>query len=607
MLIIIESPNKVKKIKAITGANVMATIGHFKDLPGDEMGVDLETYKPSFKVSAGKADMLKRLKAAAKGEDVIIASDPDREGYAIGMMIYEEVGKIAKSCKRAEIHEVTEKGIKAALAAAIPFEKTNKGLYNAFLGRRVGDRLVGYLLSPLACNALHGKFSVGRVQSPAVRLVVDREREIRNFRPEPFWTLAIQLEKESQTFKATYAGGKFTDQATARIALQAIQGERTARVVSVVTQGKRQNPKAPFTTVDLQATANAQLKISPERSMQLAQQLFEVGLISYHRTDSVRLADEFITEIREHITATLGTKYLPPSPVAHKSKNSQADAHEAIRPTHMHALSEIPAIITREGLTAEHERLYTLIFRRAVASQMAPEVYDATTATFDCAGEEFKATGRVQKFEGFLALYAEQKDTESSPDDADQDLPSLTQGETVNKTGEELAEKKTKPPARWTKGSLVKELEKLGIGRPSTYASITSTIEHRGYVLEKKGKLEAAPQGEQLIDHLRTTKPWIIEYNMTCNMETYLDRVEAGDKATSWQTFVKDLHAKMDFLKPAVSSTRPAAAKSTKPAAPKGAATCPKCKKGKMIERNGAKGKFLGCNGYPDCKHTQSI
>ena len=549
MVIIIESPNKIKKIRQITGANVLATVGHFKDLPSDEMAVNLETYEPVFRITEGKAEVIRRIRAAVKGEDVYVASDPDREGYAIGTHVFEEIRTLAKSIKRAEIHEITDKGVKSALAAAVPFEQTNKGLYHAFLGRRVGDRLVGYLLSPLACAALHGKYSVGRVQSPAVRLVVEREREIRNFTPEPFWTLAILLEKAEQSFRAGHIAGKFTDQAAAIACCAAVQDATEALTVSVETVEKRQYPKPPFTTVDLQYSANSQLKIAPERAMQLAQQLFEAGLISYHRTDSVRLADEFVQEIRRQIGASLGGAYLPASPIAHKSKNSQADAHEAIRPTHMHDLAEISAIVRRENLSPEHERLYALIFRRAVASQMSPALFDATRAIFDCAGQRFKATGKVQKFDGFLAVYAESSEGDKDGE-ADQDLPVLLPGETVTKTGEELAEKKTKAPARFSEGSLVKELERLGIGRPSTYASIMAVIKQRGYVTVWKSKLQAEPPGEALIDHLLATVPWVVEYDMTRKMESYLDRVESGDGA-SWQLFAKTVHAKMGFRKPA--------------------------------------------------------
>jgi len=458
MVIIIESPNKIKKIRQITGANVLATVGHFKDLPSDEMAVNLETYEPYFRITEGKADVVRKIKAAAKGEDVYVASDPDREGGGIAQHIYEEIRSVAKSIKRAEIREITEKGVKLALAAAIPYDQVNKGVYSAFLGRRVGDRLVGYILSPMACAALHGKYSVGRVQSPAVRLVVEREREIRVFEPEPFWTVAIFLEKDLKTFRASHISGKFTDLATATAVCSAVENASTAQVLTIETVEKRQHAKPPLTTVDMQVAANNQLKKAPEQAMKLCQQLFEAGLITYHRTDSFTLSRDFIEEVRQHIGTTLGKEYLPVSPKEHKSKNSQAEAHEAIRPTHMHDLSETSAIIRREGLTDEHEQMYTLIYRRAVASQMAPAIFDATTAIFDCADQKFKATGKVLKFEGFLAIYKE-VENKKDEDEADQDLPLLTSGEDVLKTGEELAEKKTKAPPRFTEGSLVKELQ----------------------------------------------------------------------------------------------------------------------------------------------------
>jgi len=548
MVIIIESPNKIKKIRQITGANVLATVGHFKDLPVDEMAVNLETYEPYFKITDGKADVIKKIKAAAKGEDVYVASDPDREGGGIAQHIYEEIHTVAKSIKRAEIREITEKGVKSALAAAVPYDQVNKGVYAAFLGRRVGDRLVGYILSPLACEALQGKYSVGRVQSPAVRLVVEREREIRAFKPEPFWTVAILLEKDLKAFRASHILGKFTDLDTATAVRTAVKNARTAQVLTIETVEKRQHAKPPFTTVDMQVAANNQLKTAPEQAMKLCQQLFEVGLITYHRTDSFTISKDFIEEIRQHIGAALGEEYIPASPKEHKSKNSQAEAHEAIRPTHMHDLSEISAIIRRENLTVEHEQMYTLIYRRAVASQMAPAIFDATTAIFDCGGQKFKATGKVQKFAGFLAIYKEVENNKDE-DEADQDLPLITEGEDVLKTGEELAEKKTKAPSRFTEGSLVKELERLGIGRPSTYASIMSVIKNRGYVSVQKSKIQAEPAGEALLDHLLASAPWCVEYDMTRKMEAYLDRVENCDGA-SWQVFAKTVHAKMNFSKP---------------------------------------------------------
>lgn len=563
MLLIIESPNKIKKIRSFlpAGAQVLATVGHFRDLPEEEMGVDLTAYTPTFvytKNNDGSDKGTKisaQLKKLAKGEDVYIATDPDREGFAIGTHVFEEIAKVAKRVFRLEIYEITKKGIEDALKKAVPWSATNAGLYHAFLGRRVGDRVVGYIMSPIAKGALRksleagAKISVGRVQSPAVRLVVEREREIRNFKPTPFYTLTISLEKGIEKFTASHAAGNFTDKVLADAALAAVVHQKTATIMKVETKEARQNPKAPFTTVEMQATASSQLGISPENSMKFAQALFEAGLISYHRTDSVRIADEFIVEIRDHVTKTLGPAYLPPSPVAHKSKNSQADAHEAIRPTHLHAATEFSSLIAANNLKADHERLYRLIYYRTVASQMAAAIYDATTVELECGGEPFKATGRVQKFEGFLAVYKEKE--EGSKDDQEelQKLPALVTGETVAKTGEELATKQTKAPGRYTEASLVKTLEKHGIGRPSTYASIMGTIKSRNYIQIMKGKIHASATGELLYDYLAANHPWVIDLGLTKTMEEYLDKVEAN--TGNWTAFVKGVHAKMNYAAPA--------------------------------------------------------
>jgi len=449
-----------------------------------------------------------------------------------------------------EIFEVTEKGLRDSLAKAVPFEQTNAGLYHAFLGRRIGDRLVGYLLSPLASRELHGKFSVGRVQSPAVRLVVDREREIRAFQSTPYWILSIRLDKDGTQFLARHVRGKFELQADAQAIIDAICSRSHALAEKVERKEARQSPKPPFTTVDLQAAAAARLKFSPEQTMKLAQALFDQGLITYHRTDSVRMADEFIDEIRTFLSKALGPAYLPPKPHQHKSKNSQAEAHEGIRPTHMHSLTEITGLIGKERLTPDHARLYDLIFRRAVASQMAQAVYDATMMLFDVAGEKFKATGRVLKFDGFLRVYSEADEEKERRGEEEplQLLPAVVPGEMVPKLGENLAEKKTKPPGRFSFGSLVKELERLEIGRPSTYAAITKNIADRGYVREEKGKVVPLPPGETLVDYLREKHSWVIDYDLTRRMEGFLDLVVENKE--TWQRFCKGVHGKMGFARP---------------------------------------------------------
>ncbi len=550
MLIIVESPTKAKKIQALLRTKTLSTVGHFKDLPLSAIGVDLKTYEPVFVLHEKKANLPEQLRVAAKGETVMLAGDPDREGYAISRHIYEEVKTVAKECLRMEIYEVTEKGLKEALAKAVPFEQTNEGLYHAFLGRRVGDRLVGYVMSPMASRRLQGTFSVGRVQSPAVRLVVDREREIRAFSTSLYWVLNIQLNKDGAVFQATHVKGKFEQKPVAEAVVEAIRAQSHAVAEKVEQKETRQMPKPPFTTVDLQAAAAAQLKFTPEQTMKLAQALFDHGLTTYHRTDSVRMDEVFVGKIREFAGVAFGAAYVPPKPNVFKSKNSQAEAHEGIRPTHMHPAAETAGVIGKEQLTAEHARLYELIYRRAVASQMAPALYDATVLVFDVAGEKFKANGRVLKFDGFLKVYAEADEEKERKGEEEkvQTLPAIAMGERVPKEKEILEEKKTKPPGRFTLGSLVKELERLGIGRPSTYASITKNITDRGYVKEEKGKVVPLPPGEALVDYLKAQHPWVIDYELTRKMEEILDQVV--EHKETWQRFCKAVHNKMGYAVP---------------------------------------------------------
>ncbi|MBK5275550.1 MAG: type I DNA topoisomerase [Desulfuromonadales bacterium] len=553
MLIIVESPTKAKKIQSILNVKTMSTVGHFKDLPEAQIGVDLATYEPTFVYHEKKANLPKELRAAAKGKTVMLAGDPDREGYAISCHIYEEVKSVARECLRMEIYEVTEKGLKESLAKAVPFEKTNTGLYNAFLGRRIGDRLVGYILSPIASKSLRSSYSVGRVQSPAVRLVVDREREIRAFTSALYWMLDIQLDKDGTTFLARHVNGKFAQESDAQAIIAAIKEQTHALAEKVEKKEVKQSPKPPFTTVDLQAAAAARLKFTPEQTMKLAQALFDHGTITYHRTDSVRMDEAFITEIREFLGKSLGSDYLPVQPNQHKSKNSQAEAHEGIRPTHMHSVADIPAIIRIEGLTSDHVRLYEMIFKRAVASQMASARYDSTVMIFDVAGERFKAAGRVLIFDGFLKVYAEvdeEKEKKGEEDNKLQLLPPVEVGELVPKVQEVLEEKKSKPPGRFTLGSLVKELERLDIGRPSTYAAITKNITDRGYIKEEKGRVIPMPPGETLIDYLRENHAWVIDYELTKKMENFLDLVVENKE--TWQRFCKGVHNKMGFSIPTV-------------------------------------------------------
>jgi len=553
-ILIIESPNKIKKLKGYTnkGTQILATVGHYKDLPDGDMGVDLESLEPEFVLLPGKEKVSSDIKKAAEGNRIYIGTDPDREGYAIGMHVYQDTKKKATEVYRVEIREITQKGVEEAFKNAVPFSDTNFNLYNAFLGRRVGDRFVGYLVSPAASRALNGKYSVGRVQSPAVRMIVEREREIRAFVSEPFWLVNVMLEKSNIKFKAFHVSGKMKDKAVAESLLAKIKNETAALATNIEEKVTRQSPKAPFTTPELQSTAGAQLKFAPDYVMKLAQALFEAGIITYHRTDSVRIADDFIGEIRNQISASYGPSFLPAVPRTYKSKASQAEAHEAIRPTAIHSFAECSPVVMREGLSEEHAKLYELIWKRTVASQMADALYNNTVISFDVAGEAFKAKGRFVKFEGFVKAYNDEEEIKAEKETAggtedreneEQLLPKVDKGELVPKVGENIEDKKTKPKGRYSEGTLVKSLEKLGIGRPSTYASIIKAIKDRGYIEVTKRIIYPTQKGEEIVDYLLQYHAWAVDYDFTKQMEEALDGVESN--GIDWKIFAREIKGRI--------------------------------------------------------------
>ncbi|MBX0313095.1 MAG: type I DNA topoisomerase, partial [Sulfurihydrogenibium sp.] len=474
-LVIVESPKKAKEISHFLGKDyvVRATIGHFKDLPENEIGVDLNTYEPKFLVRSSHKKNLAEIKKLAENAEVIIATDPDREGYAIGYFMYQELKGKTKNIKRAEFREITKDHVLQQIKSAVPFEKTNFGLFNAFLGRRVGDRIVGYTLSPIASREIGGRFSVGRVQSPAVRLIVERELEIRNFKPTPYYVLSAILSKSNTKFTAVYEKGKIDNKQEAERIYKEIKDEKKAVVKKVEKKQVKQSPKPPFTTSTLQQTASSVYRFAPEKTMMLAQDLFESGLITYHRTDSVRISEKAIEEIRRLINTEFGKEYLPEKPKIYKSKNTQADAHEAIRITHFVNLEKQRELVKEKGLTEDHFKLLKLIYERTVASQMADALFDRTTAIIDIKGYTFRATGTVLKFRGFKAVYGIEEEDHQEEDK--QNLPDLKDNDVLGVDKVKMEEKFTQPPPRYTEGSLVKKLEDLGIGRPSTYATIMKT------------------------------------------------------------------------------------------------------------------------------------
>lgn len=534
MLIVIESPKKSKKIAEYSGEKVLATVGHFQDLPEDAIGINPQTLDPDFRLSGDRGkEVAAKIKAAADGQDVVIATDPDREGYAIGRHVYDLVKGKARSIRRAEIREVTKPAVAAAISAAVDFSKTNAGLYDAFLGRRVGDRVAGYALSPAASKALSGPFSVGRVQSPAAALAVQLERKIRAFQPEPFWDVTAELSTSEGAFKANHAQNPFKEQAQCQTLLAKLEGIKTALVTKVDRKTSTQPPKPPFSTVDMQASASVVLKMPPETTQKLAQDLFAAGLCTYIRTDSYTLSDEWSAPAQEKIREMLSPDHAPAAPVKHKSKNSQAEAHEAIRPSGIYGVEEIPALVEKESLTSDHARLLELIWRRAMASQMSPAVWDSTTVTLDVAGETFTASGRALSSPGYRTIWIHtEKKNELLP-------TGITEGQTLTVNQIQAEEKKTKAPGRYSEASLLKKLEELGVGRPSTYATIIQSIKARGYVEVKGGYLHATAKGETLVSWLEQHYPWIADCGFTAQMEERLDKVEAGSE--QWKAFVAEL------------------------------------------------------------------
>jgi len=545
-IVIVESPKKAKEIQKFLGKDfiVEATIGHFKDLPENELAVDLESFEPKFVIKSKKhKDILSKIKKIAENSEVIIATDPDREGYAIGYFMFEELKKKTKDIKRAEFHEITKEHIQENIKNALPFEKTNFGLFNAFLGRRVGDRIVGYIISPVASREIGGRYSVGRVQSPAVRLIIEREREIQSFIPKAYYLINTTLTKSNIDFNAFYTENKksiesykIEDKEVAEKIYNQIKEEKFAIVEKIEKKEIKKSPKPPFTTSTLQQTANSQLGFSPEKTMQLAQDLFEAGLITYHRTDSTRISEKAIQRIRELIKQIFSEDYLPKNPRQYKSKNTQADAHEAIRITNFVDIKKQENLIKEKGLTNEHFKLLKLIYERTLACQMADAIFDRTNVWLKIGDYTFGTSGSILRFSGYKAIYEDEEKEETIK------LPSLEKGEKLEIKDIKLEEKWTKPPARYTEGSLIKKLEELGIGRPSTYATIIKTIKDRGYVIKEGNSLKPTENAFHLIDYLNQKYHWVIDYEFTKKMEDFLDKVEENKK--NWKDFVKQLYEK---------------------------------------------------------------
>ena len=570
-LVIVESPAKAKTINKYLGSDytVEASIGHIMDLPKNDIGVELKrrTFEPTLIVSPGKEKIVDRLKKlAAKADSVYLAPDPDREGEAIAAHLAMQLTPVLKagaSIQRVTFNEITQKAVKAAFANA---RAVDENLVDAQQTRRVLDRLVGYQISPLLWDKVRRGLSAGRVQTVALRLIVEREREINAFQPVEYWTVEAQLETDKTPFSArltTIDGKRITvpngldkegkpqvlanalpDKATTDTVVAALN-QADFRVRTVEKKERKQNPKAPFTTSKLQQEAAGRLGFNVRRTMGVAQRLYEgveingetVGLITYMRTDSTRVSDDAITSARDFV-GRLGERYLPVKANAYKSKNDAQDAHEAIRPTNV---AFTPDEI-RASLSDEQYKLYRLIWQRFVASQMNPAIFDQTTVEIDARSGPstygFRVSGSVLKFDGFLKVYetapvaaapAEPSD-ESEEDQPDKRLPAMTDGQTLSRQAIKPEQKFTDPPPRFNEASLVKTLEEKGIGRPSTYASIINTIQDRDYVKKIGAKFVPTEIGMVVTELLVKNFPYIFEPGYTARLESELDEVEAGNE-----------------------------------------------------------------------------
>ncbi len=620
-LIIVESPAKAKTIKRYLGADFQVTpsVGHVVDLPKSKLGVDIEhDFKPEYHVIAGKAKVIEGIKAAAKGkQNIFLATDPDREGEAIAWHIADRLGKVKAEVHRVLLHEITEKAIKSAIAHP---SDLNHNLFDAQQARRVLDRLVGYQVSPILWDKVKRGLSAGRVQSVALRIIVEREKDREAFRAEEYWTLDANLEaKNPPPFRArlhSFRGERIDNkarkltEAEARAIIAECEGLAAGQAAPFVIRKierkeVRRSPAPPFITSRLQQEASRKLYFQPSRTMRVAQRLYEgielgdqgaVGLITYMRTDSPRVSDDALAAVRDYIGERYGREYLPEKANFYRSGKSAQEAHEAIRPT---ALARDPEALARY-LDKDELALYTLIFNRFVSSQMNQAVYDRTTVDIEAASAMFRATGQTMKFDGFMRVYLEGQD-EASEDDEAANLPAMTEGEILKLLKFVPEQHFTQPPPRFTQATLIKELEEKGIGRPSTYAAIMASILNREYVEEDESKrLRPTSLGRVVSDLLVAAFPDIIEAGFTAQMENDLDGVEEGRE--NWVKALKRFYG--PFAK------RLGEAKKTMPEVKrKGVPTDLKCELdgGAMVIKWGRNGEFLACSNYPDCTNTKEF
>lgn len=604
-LLIVESPAKAETIKKYLGSsyNVLASMGHIIDLPKSQMGVDIDNnFEPRYITIRGKGPLLSQLKKeASKASKVYLATDPDREGEAISWHLQEALGIKEKKC-RVTFNEITKSAVKAAISEP---REIDMDLVDAQQARRVLDRIVGYSISPLLWQKVKRGLSAGRVQSVAVRLICDREEEIINFVPEEYWTIEASLNNGKKTFEARYfgEGGKEKKLTSKEKAQKIVDDVKNSpfEISDVKKTTTKRNPLPPFTTSTLQQDASRKLNFSAIKTMQIAQSLYEgvnlggklgtIGLITYMRTDSLRISKEAQQEAIAYLNANFDKEYV--SPRQFKAKQGAQDAHEAIRPT---SANIVPSEI-KDKLTNDQYKLYKLIWERFLASQMAPAEYDTVLVSLENSGHTFRANGSTLVFRGYTALYVEGTDVKEEKEKV---LPALTKETKVTLEEIEKNQHFTQPPARFTEASLVKELEDKGIGRPSTYAPTISTIISRGYIARSKKQLMPTELGNVTTDIMRNYFSNIVDVDFTAGMEKDLDKIGEGE--LDWKKLLSDFYPEFDkTLSSATEKIEKITIKDEE-----SDVVCDKCGR-KMVYKLGKFGKFLACPGYPECQNTMTI
>ncbi|WP_297711382.1 type I DNA topoisomerase [Dysosmobacter sp.] len=613
-LVIVESPAKAKTIGKYLGKDftVKACMGHLRDLPKSTLGVDLEhDFEPVYKPIKGKEDIISDLKKSAKSADMVyLATDPDREGEAISWHLKQLLDLPDDKCRRVTFNEITKNVVQESIREPRDIDQK---LVDAQQARRILDRIVGYELSPLLWKKIRRGLSAGRVQSVATRMVDDRDREIEAFQPEEYWTLDANLlgsDVKRLPFAARYhgVGGKKAELTSADEVEAVVEATKNAPFVvkSVKRTDKQRSPSPPFTTSTMQQEASRKLSMTPRRTMAIAQQLYEgvdiegegtVGLITYMRTDSLRLSEEAIASAREFILGRYGADYYPAKgPNRYKAKATAQDAHEAIRPSNVNWTPEQ----VKKDLTGEQYRLYRLIWSRFVACQMSNAVYDSVAVEVEAADHSFRASSSSLKFSGYTAVYEEGRDEEK--EEKESPLPALREGETLELKDFSRDQHFTQPPAHYTDATLIRAMEEQGIGRPSTYAPTVSTILDREYVMKEGKYLHITNLGRVVTALMKERFSDIADLKFTAHMEQQLDSVEEGK--TAWKDVLRDFYGDFDQnLKQAEQALEGVRIKVPDEVSEE---ICPECGRN-LVVKSGRFGRFLACPGYPECSFTMPL